>query len=583
MDTYALAQRRLLAKMISELSWEELLDPTGGPQFELILASGATYRFEAVRRIWDNLDIDAASIRVAGGGTPCPLSFVIDARDELGMTPATEAMFLRELSNTLQQDQQMLSESRHLTAAELIQLPIPALHAQLNGHPKAVANKGRLGWGVDDLTRYAPENMAPIQLFWIAADRTMLRIGGSIDFDADDALDAALGDHAKTLRQTAASKGVADTHVLIPLHPWQWTHTIQQSFVGEIASGRIVPLGLHGPDFTATPSLRTLTPVGGGAFDIKLSLGILNTSAWRGMPGKYIAHGGAISDWLEGVVANDPVLSPRVTVLKEVAGYWYAHPQFQANPEAPYRHHEMLGAIWRQNAEHLAGSDRQAVMAAALFHEDAVGCPLALAWAEQSGLCIQDWLSKLFEVTVLPLWHFLCQYGVGFIAHGQNVTVILDKGVPVGLAIKDFQGDLDLVDQNFDQMSGLDPAIRDLLPRKPPAYIVHDIQTAHFITVLRFLSAGLAGADAIEEGEFYQILAQVLHRYAEHHPALTDRFELFDLFAAKMPKVCINRVRLAIGYDDSAQRPLPVRGRDLYNPLSDPEVVSHLKPVFCEG
>lgn len=576
MDIYALAQRRLLAKMISELSWEELLDPTGGPRFELSLASGVVYRFHAVRRIWDNLDIDPESIQVAEGNTPCPLNFVIDARDELGMSSATEAMFLRELSNTLQQDQNMLSKNGHLTGADLIQLPVPTLHAQLNGHPKAIANKGRLGWGMEDLSRYAPENAAPIQLFWIAADRKMLCIGGSVNFDADAALDAALGPHAKTLRQMVATMGVADTHVLVPVHPWQWANTIQQSFVGEIAAGRIMPLGLHGPEFTATPSLRTLTPVGGGPFDIKLSLGILNTSAWRGMPGKYIEHGGAISDWLEGIVANDPMLSPCVTVLKEVAGYWYAHPQFQANPEAPYRHHEMLGAIWRQNAEYLAGPDRQAVMAAALFHEDASGRPLALAWADQSGLSVQDWLAKLFEVTVQPLWHFLCQYGVGFIAHGQNVTVVLDNGVPVGLAIKDFQGDLDLVDQNFDQMSGLDPEVRDLLPRKPPAYIVHDIQTAHFITVLRFLSAGLVRADAIDEVEFYQILAQVLRRYAEHHPTLTDRFALFDLFAAKMPKVCINRVRFTIGYDDSAQRPLPARGRDLYNPLSELEDSAHL-------
>lgn len=567
MGTYLLAKRRLLAKMISELTWEELLDPTGGPQFELRLASGAAYSFEAVRRIWDNLDIDPDSIQVSHSGAPCPLNFVVDARSELGMTPATEAMFLRELSNTLQQDQEMLSKNGHLTGSDIIKLAIPMLHAQLNGHPKAVANKGRLGWGVDDLARYAPENAETMQLFWIAADRTMLRVGGSAEFDADDALNSALGEHAKTLRLMATNMGVADTHVLVPIHPWQWTNTIKQSFVDEIASGRIVPLGLCGPDFIATPSLRTLTPLDGGPFDIKLSLGILNTSAWRGMPGKYIEHGGAISDWLEGIVANDRVLSPVVTVLKEVAGYWYAHPQFESNANSPYRHHEMLGAIWRRNAEYLAGPDRQAVMAAALFHEDAEGRPLALAWAEQSGLSIQDWLSKLFAVTVLPLWHFLCKYGVGFIAHGQNVTVILNNGLPDGLAIKDFQGDLDLVDQDFDEMSGLAPQIRDLLPRKPPAYIVHDIQTAHFITVLRFLSAGLARANAIDEAEFYHLLRKVLHDYSTRHPTLSHRFAQFDLFAAMMPKVCINRVRFAIGYDDSAERPLPARGRDLDNPL----------------
>ncbi|WP_179381004.1 IucA/IucC family protein [Jannaschia marina] len=559
--------RALLAKMIGELSWEEVLHPTGDGAFALPLASGRTYRFRAVRRIWDNLDVDPESLSVDGAETVDPLRFVVDARAELAMNAATEAMFLRELSNTLRQDAVLARRNHGWTAEALIALPVPELHARLEGHPKAVANKGRLGWGVADLERYAPEYAAPIPLHWIAADRDSLRLGRAAG--QGPVLAEAIGaEAAAQLQEALVAAGVAETHLPVPVHPWQWQAHLEQAFVQEIAEGRIVPLGTFGPAFVATPSLRTLTPVGGGPYDVKLSLGILNTSAWRGMPGKYIEHGAAISDWLADVVAADPVLSPCVTVLREVDGCWYRHPILADCPGAPYRHHEMLGAIWRENAEHRAGSAAQAVMAAALFHRGACGRTLAEVHARAAGLAMAEWLERLFEVTVLPLWHALCTYGTGFIAHGQNVTVVLRDHVPVGMAIKDFQGDLDLVDRDFPEMSGLDPAIRALLPRKPPAYIVHDIQTAHFVTVLRFLSAGLARSGAVPERQFYDLLRQVLRRHAAAHPDRAERFALFDLFAPTMPKVCINRVRLAIGYEDSAARPLPARGTDLVNPLA---------------
>lgn len=109
-----------------------------------------------------------------------------------------------------------------------------------------------------------------------------------------------------------------------------------------------------------------------------------------------------------------------------------------------------------------------------------------------------------------------------------------------------------------------------MLPRKPPAYIVHNIQTAHFVTVLRFLSASLARRGLLDESGFYAILRECLLKHAAEHPEMAERFAMFDLFDPKMPRVAINRVRFQIGYEDSATRPLPARGTYLDNPLAHP-------------
>ncbi|HRM74832.1 MAG TPA: IucA/IucC family protein, partial [Paracoccus sp. (in: a-proteobacteria)] len=297
---YQTAARNLLAKMISELAWEEVLSPAQG---ELRLQSGAIWRFQSRRGIWDNLWIDPASITRDGGDTD-PFRLITDARAEMGMSPATEAMFVREIANTLTQDIAPAGRWGGLEGPELIALPSEDLHAALEGHPKALANRGRLGWGMAENAAYAPESAQPLQLFWLAVAPGDLVISGH----ADAALRDTLGSDFARLAQ------VAGDQVLMPVHPWQWHAHLAQLTVAEQAAGRIRALGPAGPQFRATPSIRTLTRAG-GRFDVKLALGILNTSAWRGVPGKFIEHGPAISDWLAGICAADPALA-QVTVLR---------------------------------------------------------------------------------------------------------------------------------------------------------------------------------------------------------------------------------------------------------------------------
>ena len=206
-------------------------------------------------------------------------------------------------------------------------------------------------------------------------------------------------------------------------------------------------------------------------------------------------------------------------------------------------------------------------MLSALHHCDDNGRPLMAEYVARSGLTAAAWTRKLFEAVTLPLYHLLCRYGLGFIAHGQNTTLLLRGWQPAGLILKDFQGDLDVVDRPFPELSGLPEDILGVLPRKRPEVIIHDIQTAHFVTVLRFVSAAAERSGLIPETDFYRILAETLRAYQARHPELAERIRLFDLFAPKMPRVCLNRTRFKIGYAESNARPLPILGGDLDNPL----------------
>jgi aerobactin synthase len=122
------ASRALLAKAISEFTYEESLRPElelrPDRAFDAILrlASGVTYRFSGVRRIWGNLAIDPDTIRrrTADGiqeRAADPQQWVLDARFELGGDGTATAGFVREVGRTLQAEASRLVRTRGLDGA----------------------------------------------------------------------------------------------------------------------------------------------------------------------------------------------------------------------------------------------------------------------------------------------------------------------------------------------------------------------------------------------------------------------------------------------------------------------------------
>lgn len=580
--------RALIAKTIAELAFEEALapEPTDreGTQWLLRLDDGIAYRFAAERRIWGNLAIDPASLFRVAGDLASPAGdaagFLVDASRVLGIEPPTLCTYIAEVLSTLAADARIAAIGRTMSAPALLTLSDSILQAYLDGHPKAPASKGRIGWGLSDFEAYAPEFRPHIRLYWIAADRAACRLSLEPGLGEGDLLaDALDADQRARLAETCRARGVdPTTHLLMPVHPWQWQNRIAFHFAGEVAARRIVPLGAFGRAYRPQQSLRTLASVeADGRLDVKLALTILNTSAWRGVPGKYMATGPAFSDWLARKAASDPTLAGTV-ILRERAGAFYPHPVYERIADAPYQYREMLGVIWRDSVEGHLKPGTSAMMMGALLKADAEGRPVIGALIDRSGLPAEAWLERLFDHVAVPLYHFLCRYGVGFIAHGQNVTLILRDGAPCGMALKDFQGDADLVDQNFPEADDLPKGVRETLMRRPPAHLLQHLQTGHFASLLRFVSDALLGRNGVPEIVFYGALARSLRRYQARHPELDQRFHLFDLFAPTVPRICINRVRLAIGYGDSGSRPVPGLGTDLINPLHRAETAALARP-----
>ncbi|MCO1336436.1 IucA/IucC family siderophore biosynthesis protein [Microbulbifer sp. OS29] len=587
------ANRALLQKSMAELCYEQALRARAEEdgRYSVTLTSGVIYRFKGQMTIWDWLLIDSKSIERESDGQTLPADdaaqFFIDAGEDLEATPSTLGNLLHELANTLVADVNLLQKRERLDAQTLAALPDEQLQCLLDGHPKAMVNKGRIGWGAQEFNTYGTEAAQGVRLLWLAVRRELTVSGSSTQWDWPKLLAESLSEkELHQLDDVCQEKGVNWQEFLpLPVHPWQWQHHIRQHYAQQIFRGELVLLGEFGDEYLPQVSLRTLSNLARPqALHVKLPLTVLNTSCYRGIPGKFMRCGPALSEWMEQLCKRDEQLQARGTgVLQELAGVHVPHLHHELIDGTPYRYRELLGATWRQSPASLCVEGERHLLMAALLQRDASGKSVVSALIEASGLSVQAWLEQLFDATVVPLYHLLSRYGVGLVAHSQNLTLVLRDNKVVRVLLKDFQGDLRLAQGNFPDRADLPEAAAKALDELPANYIIHDLFTGHFVTVLRYLSTQLMTECGLKELEFYQVLARVLRRYQasaiQDTASMAERFQQFNLFRPHIERVCINRVRLRQGYDDSAERPVPIVGGDLDNPLwlAEQESQQHIR------
>ncbi len=552
--------QNLVAKAIGELTFEQVLVPQKNAEgFILKLQSGVTYSFSGWMSIWEHLRINPISLRRNNEFVTNAAQFFLDTQIETGMDDIILANFLEEMHNTLFADLKLFEKSQGLTISTIAQWDGEKIQTILNGHPKILLNKGRIGWNKNDLDQYAPESESTFKLFWVAVKNNLLEAPVSQNIINES---LSLSEQTKLLSHLDN----AQDYSLLPVHPWQWNRFIQIQFAGALASKDIVALGFAGDDYKPQISIRTLSNVTNPQKpDIKLPLTILNTSAIRGLPAKAITKGVEVSETLQKIINEDLFLqSSKTEILLEKAGAAFSHLDYSKVKEAPYRYHEYFGAIWRESASSKIKNDEKAIITSSLFFQDENGKSLIGEYIQLSGLTAKEWLAKYFQVVVLPLYHLQIKYGVGMVAHGQNIVLKLKDSKPAGMILKDFQGDLRLSSELPDLGLQYFKESGAHLTRLPPHYLIHDLITGHFITNLRFISEVMQESDGLDEKEFYTILSDVIFDYAQDKNIDPRQ----DLLNPTISRVLLNKVRFNIGYSDSAQRPLPILGTDLKNPLA---------------
>lgn len=569
MSDWQVVNQNLVAKSIGELCYEQILTAVklANNEYAIDLKHGDRYTFKAWMGIWDHMRVDPKTIKKKGADSISAGQFFIDAQVDLEMTDIVLGNFLEEMHNSLFADLNLLAKQKGVTAESMTKMSGEEVQSYLNGHPKILLSKGRVGWGVREQENYAPESEKGITLHWIAVKKELVECSFDDQIDVQKLLAESFNENeTERFHEILKEKKVAfDDFYFMPVHPWQWNRFISIQYQALIQAGLIVSLGIFGDDYVPQISIRTLSNrYHPEKLDIKLPLTILNTSAIRGIPSRYISVGAKLSRHILGLCHEDELLKKYNTdVLVEKAGMSVKHELFSQVKEVPYRYNEFLGTVWRESMSSKQGPGELTILTGSLFYQDLEGNSLIGAYIKKSGLSKEEWLKDYFKVVLLPLYHLQLKYGLGLVAHGQNIILKMKNFRPASVILKDFQGDLRLA-QNSVLLEREDfREIAAKLDKLPANYLIHDLMTGHLVTVLRFVSEVMEESDDLKEVEFYKILAEVISGY---HEGKTIDPEL-NFLNESIHRVLLNKVRFKIGYGDSSERPKPMVGTNLVSPL----------------
>ncbi|MBT2571533.1 IucA/IucC family siderophore biosynthesis protein [Planococcus sp. ISL-110] len=562
--------RKLIAKMLSEYMYEDMIQPEtieqNGKtiQYSLKISEKKAYRYTAEKRFFDSYDVKWETIYILQESkreiADSAIGLIVDLQEFIPMSPETVGHLIKELNATLIADAHLL-EKDPKSADELIHEDYEVLEGYMTGHPWITYNKGRIGFGYDDYLNYAPENQNEIKLSWIAVQKKIASFQSIEGLKYEEVLKNELSEEERINFENMVKEQGADPahYYFMPVHEWQWKNILIQNFPKELAYKEIIPLGEGTDSYLPQQSIRTfVNTTHKERYHVKLPMSILNTLVYRGLPSERTLIAPQVTQHIKGIANKDPFLKDvcRVILPGENASINVDQQHYKKVKKAPYQYLEMLGTIWRESIYTYLDEGEKAITLAALLYEDHNGKPYVQSLMEDSGLTADEWMKTFFGVVMDPLLHYLYQYGTVFSPHGQNTIVVLKDSVPYRLAIKDFVDDVNISDQDFPELRGLSKKFKAVLRSEPPEGLTQFIFTGLFICHLRYMSNILINHDIMEEDTFWMLLAQSIMNYQEKFPELRERFELFDFFKPELTKLCLNRNRMVdYGYSDGDGRP----------------------------
>ena len=571
------AGQRLIEMAIAEFLYEEIIQVENleGDLFQLIL-DDRRYQFNAKQYLLGHWLIEEGSVRdLNEDATQAAWNlhqFIAAFSNQAEVKPFTKAYLIKEMNNTWLAEAHVFDENR-LNSTAVLTESHHKIEGMLRGHPWLIMSKGRMGFGYDDYLSAAPEVSPTVKLLWLAVHRDLAEFRSTTEWQAGDLylheFDAEeLNKFRETMQRHALN---AEDYYLIPVHAWQWHQWIVPTYSNEIVHQRIVELDIGQDDYVPMQSIRTLCNTSNTQRHyIKLPVSIFNTAVYRGLPSKRNLAAPAVTEWLKNLLKQDADLqNTDLVFLGEVATLTIQQPCYDQIEGAPYQFKELFGCLWRESIDPFVKDHQQVLSQAALLHRDIHGKSILDVLVQASGLSPLAWLKQFATVSLKPLLICLYKYGLAFSPHGENTMLIHENGVPKAMVLKDFIDDINLVDEDFPELSEL-PEEGKILLRHPALELSHFIFTGLFMVHYRYISnVFLQDFPEHNEVEFWQTISDVIAEFHQQHPELSARIEKFAMFRSQYDKICLNRVRLfTTSYNDEAERPVPVFLDLIANPVS---------------
>lgn len=551
--TWPKVNRLLLRKLIAEFAHEGILSPTfvrekdGWGHYTLRnTEQGPEYRFRARILALHHWYIDTASIEKICDDTPADpdvLRFVAEFHDQMGIDENSLPVYMEEICSTLSGSAWMQHYGKPESEALLL-AGYQQIEGSMTGHPRFIANNGRIGFDAGDYRTYAPETATPFPLLWLAGHKDRAAFTAIPSLAYEEMMQEELGEETLGYFYNQLKDRGLDPqdYLFLPVHPWQWFNKLSGLFAADIARQQLVCLGYGNDEYLPQQSIRTFFNVSHpGKRYVKTALSILNMGYVRGLSPYFMHTNPGINEWVYNLTAGDPYLSEKgFRILREVAGVSYRHQYFEAAIAADSPYKKMLAALWRESPARLLKDGQRLMTMAALLHVDNQGTAYLPVLIKASGLDITSWLQRYLDCYLSPLLHCFYKWDMVFMPHGENLILVLENHVPVCAIMKDIGEEVSLLDNRID----IPEVAQRLLTSVADEARTMPLFTQLFDSIFRFISAILVEHAGYPEEDFWSCVAACVHAYQERHPEFSEAFARFDLFVPEIAPDALNRLQL---------------------------------------
>lgn len=393
--------------------------------------------------------------------------------------------------------------------------------ASLRDRPYHPLAKAKQGLSDEEYQLYQAEFAQPLRLSWVAVEKSQLLCGEGVESLEEHVPARYLlpEDWQAELNEEMQQRGIAQSHVALPVHPWQRKQVIETRFDDEFAEGACRWLEFSRGEVFATSSLRSMTPCFSSADHLKLPMAVYSLSSSRYLPAVKMINGGLSEALLRQGKALDSALVQRLFLCDEQRWWAFMPPDATLFDELP-RH---LSAQVRGYPRTLLEDDDYRLIPMA-----ALGTPLV----DSSRHFFDDWMNVRALArepqAVLTLFRELCHcffdvnlrmFRLGMIGevHGQNAVLVWRAGQTAGVLLRDHDS-LRIYVPWLERHGLSDPCWR--LKAGHPNTLYHQraedllfwLQTLAIQVNMRAIADTLAGCYSLPVTDLWQVMREELSR-----------------------------------------------------------------------
>lgn len=423
----------------------------------------------------------------------------------------------------LQQHQVNAHDLIHQSSAQVFR--ILEQYAGYRDRPYHPLSKLKEGLSQQEYLQYCPEFAQELNIHWVAVHKDKMMFGAGVEDIFRQQPSQIFINRAERyqLKQEMFQRGLSETHIAMPVHPWQFQHLFQQFFAEDIAAGICQPLNFVSKGMYASASMRSLLSEEIPQESLKLPIGIKALGSLRFLPIVKMINGEKNQKLLRQAQHKDPILQQKLWLCEETQ-WWSYLPEKQQDRSAD---NEWL---FVEKPTHLAAQRRhipvellqqpyQLIPMASLGHTIS-GQPavfdyiLQLQQLQNDAAQVLEQFAKLcacfFEVNLR-----LFRLGLMGEIHGQNLCLVLKHGQFDGLMFRDHDSlriYLPWVLQNgLDDPDYLSPHdFRNTLYHDSAEALLFYIQTLGIQVNLGCIVETLAKYYQIPADQLWQVLAEQL-------------------------------------------------------------------------